>query len=477
MMMMDILVFDTTIFVNLFFLGVVCWNIVFFALSYLLLKRRREVFVICCADLEFKSNGLFSRRRNCFVLEYDRVASIIDAENDTKVYTVSKYGENVCWVVKDCNRSFQERLNEKVFRGGKFDFKKITVIVNPCSGKSGSSSNALQELLSILNIKGAKIPSEDFSVVHTTHRGHAYELGLNASSENNEYLYILVGGDGLLHEFANGLGSRKMNEPSPILAIVPAGSGNGVAKSLGFEMNSIDIGLRILQGNRWMTGFDALYVQFKGKCKSKQGKKVQHVLSLASVNHGIIADVDHDSERFRFLGSLRFHIESFIKICTFQQTTIKVNIESCCQKYKNIDSGLKFTAPKRITRKVTLYNLITANVPFISHDMKFTPSASHNDGFCDVGGLLRSTSRFALLFDVFLKVEDGSFANTRTFLKHGFYHKANSVDIELLVSPSEKETLNGKLIDIDGEFFYASGTVCISPIKKRFQFISNHCLS
>lgn len=78
------------------------------------------------------------------------------------------------------------------------------------------------------------------TVVHTTHRGHASEIATEARRGGID-LVIVHGGDGTVNEVVNGLlgppAPTSMQSvtvgPIPLLAVVPGGSANVFARSLG----------------------------------------------------------------------------------------------------------------------------------------------------------------------------------------------------------------------------------------------------
>ena len=84
-------------------------------------------------------------------------------------------------------------------------------------------------------------------VAHTTHRGHAGELAAQARTDGVA-LIIVHGGDGTVNEVVNGLlgepHPRSMRSvpigPIPLVAVVPGGSANVFARSLGIEPDPVD---------------------------------------------------------------------------------------------------------------------------------------------------------------------------------------------------------------------------------------------
>ncbi len=117
-----------------------------------------------------------------------------------------------------------------------------------------------------------------YKIEYTRHAGHATDLARQAAAEGWEVV-VAVGGDGSVNEVAAGL----MGTDS-VLAIIPAGSGNGLAMHLGLgrDMNRamrllnrseprwLDVGL--MNGRPFVNlagvGFDGLVSNLmKGKAK------------------------------------------------------------------------------------------------------------------------------------------------------------------------------------------------------------------
>lgn len=82
----------------------------------------------------------------------------------------------------------------------------------------------------------------------TEYPGHAPVLAQQAA-ETGTKLIIVAGGDGTLHEVINGL-MRVPKETRPSLGIVPLGSGNDFAWSMGIQHNPIEALKKIYQGER-----------------------------------------------------------------------------------------------------------------------------------------------------------------------------------------------------------------------------------
>jgi len=105
--------------------------------------------------------------------------------------------------------------------------KKIVFIVNPKAGIT-PKSKAIIELLA-----GNIIPSSRFipEVVFTERAGHATELARTAIEKGADIM-VASGGDGTVNEVACAM----VNTGIP-MGILPAGSGNGLARCLGISMS------------------------------------------------------------------------------------------------------------------------------------------------------------------------------------------------------------------------------------------------
>ncbi|MFD4293045.1 diacylglycerol/lipid kinase family protein [Rhodococcus sp. NPDC058505] len=115
---------------------------------------------------------------------------------------------------------------------------RALLIVNP---NATSTTPAARDLLAHALSSRVQV-----RVVHTTHRGHAAELARRAVIEGIG-LIIVHGGDGTVNEVVNGLlgapepGSMSALTigPTPLVAVVPGGSANVFARSLGIDPDPV----------------------------------------------------------------------------------------------------------------------------------------------------------------------------------------------------------------------------------------------
>ena len=105
--------------------------------------------------------------------------------------------------------------------------KHVRFIVNPISG--------INEKESVVKAVEEAIDREkyDFSILSTLYAGHAEELAKMAANENVD-IVAAVGGDGTINEIG-----RALAHTDTAMAVVPCGSGNGLARHLRIPINAL----------------------------------------------------------------------------------------------------------------------------------------------------------------------------------------------------------------------------------------------
>ncbi|KAJ1509924.1 hypothetical protein HMI54_002016 [Coelomomyces lativittatus] len=174
----------------------------------------------------------------------------------------------------------------------------IFILVNPVSGQKRGKKVLEECLLPLFKIANVHVHVELTSGPH-----HAYHVATQLCIEKYTGT-LLVGGDGLVHEFWNGLVTRyegrRLDFP---VGHVASGTGNGLATSLNMVSPCWTV-LAVIHGRHQgldlMKVTDRLTSQVIGYC---------HL----SVTVGYIADVDIESERYRTLGPLRLDLYAFLR--------------------------------------------------------------------------------------------------------------------------------------------------------------------
>lgn len=103
---------------------------------------------------------------------------------------------------------------------------RLAAILNPHAdrGRTASLAEQIQRLLA---------KRVELQLFQTTRRDEAREIAVQAAREGFEGV-VAIGGDGTVHEVANGLLSLAENQ-RPTLGVIPAGSGNDFAFALGID--------------------------------------------------------------------------------------------------------------------------------------------------------------------------------------------------------------------------------------------------
>jgi len=117
-------------------------------------------------------------------------------------------------------------LNSFLYICNEMDTKKrITFIVNPISGTQGKDDipHQIDELLNH--------DLFDYDVRLTEYAGHAAEMAGNLAADGVDVV-VAVGGDGTVNEVA-----RSLVHTQSALAIIPCGSGNGLARHLRIPLD------------------------------------------------------------------------------------------------------------------------------------------------------------------------------------------------------------------------------------------------
>ena len=111
---------------------------------------------------------------------------------------------------------------------------RAVLIVNP---NATSTTAAGRDLLA-----HALESRVELTVVHTDHRGHAIEIGCQATRDGVDVV-IVHGGDGTVNEVVNGIlgpcGSVLPAGARPAVGVVPGGSANVFARALGISQDPI----------------------------------------------------------------------------------------------------------------------------------------------------------------------------------------------------------------------------------------------
>lgn len=107
------------------------------------------------------------------------------------------------------------------------DLGRVMLVANPAA-QNGRGAQAAEHAAALLR---ERLPEGALTVACTSGPRHASALAQRADGCDT---IIALGGDGVIHEVANGLMARPASA-RPMLGVLPVGSGNDYARSLGMS--------------------------------------------------------------------------------------------------------------------------------------------------------------------------------------------------------------------------------------------------
>ncbi|RLM92396.1 sphingosine kinase 2-like [Panicum miliaceum] len=307
--------------------------------------------------------------------------------------------------------------------------KRLFVLVNPFGGRKCAKKIYDMEIKPLFEAAGVSI-----TVQETEYQGHAREVA--SSLDLGKYDGIVcVSGDGVLVEVVSGILQRTDWEDAikmPI-GVVPAGTGNGMAKSL------------LHAASETCSVSNAVFAIIKG----------------------LVADIDIESEKYRWMGSARFDFYAVVRImnlrkyCGSIQFVPAPGYESYGEPVKQVENSIvesleqngkshpssypgpsvEFQASDWRFADGPFVAVWINNVAWAAEDIMAAPEAKFSDGCMDAI-ILRDCPKADLL----MKMSDGSYVKSTyvTYLKVRSFKLSPG---QLVENPKR-----GGIIDVDGEF-------------------------
>ncbi len=301
--------------------------------------------------------------------------------------------------------------------------RHLQVMINPVSGR-GQAAQIFDQVRSLFEQSNIRYTvKQTFSAADT--KNFVKELDLQTIDG-----LVIVGGDGTIHDVIAGLMSRRDRETAikiP-LGIIPGGTGNGLGKTLlsqsGESYDPLNAAFLIVK-DRQQT-FDLAAVQ-------QNNLEYYSFLSLA---WGLISDVDIESEKFKFLGALRFDLYALMLLSSLR--TYKGKFSFLPHADCKLPPGQTSQQGEWRMIEADFIFLWAMNTPWAAYDMNVTPDAQLNDGAMDVLIMRQGTPRWEILTALW-RCGKGQHLN----LPHLEYYKVRAFRLEPL-------TDQGILV-VDGE--------------------------
>ncbi|KAG0266200.1 hypothetical protein DFQ27_009967 [Actinomortierella ambigua] len=189
--------------------------------------------------------------------------------------------------------------------------RRVLLLVNP-KGGTGQAKDISDTIVKPM----FKHSGHQLTEQYTEYAKHAIDIAKHLDIETTDTL-ATISGDGVLHELINGLLQRpdwdKVRRRIS-LALISAGSGNAIATSIGTRDRRV-AALALIRGRTAKTDVFAMAQRNRPR-----------IYSLLMFTWGMMADSDLESDRYRWLGGLRFEIAGFMRIFRLRRYPGKVYV-------------------------------------------------------------------------------------------------------------------------------------------------------
>ncbi|XP_009376260.2 sphingosine kinase 1 isoform X1 [Pyrus x bretschneideri] len=364
---------------------------------------------------------------------------------------------------EDSQRLWCQKLGDYIDSLGRP--KRLFVFVNPFGGSKSASKIYVDHVKPLFEDAGIQ-----FTLQETQYQLHAKEVVKTLDLSKYDGI-VCVSGDGILVEVVNGLLEREDWDAAikiP-LGVVPAGTGNGMAKSLldsvGEPCTPSNAVLAIIRGHK--RSLDVATI-----CQGRM--KFFSVLMLA---WGLVADVDIESEKYRWMGSARLdfyavqrivHLRqyngsiSFVPAPGFEAYGEPTSYSNASEPTNQHNAGapnqeelisirqhsypgpdINLASMDWRTISGPFVSIWLHNVPWGGEDTKAAPDAKFSDGYIDVI-MMRACPKLSLL-----SLMSGLSTGSHIKSPYVLYFKVKAFILQ--PGPLTKDPAKEGIIDSDGE--------------------------
>ncbi|MDY2778189.1 MAG: diacylglycerol kinase family protein [Collinsella sp.] len=264
---------------------------------------------------------------------------------------------------------------------------RTLIIVNPVA-QSGGAATAAAQLRRFLGLychdEGA------FELVETERAGHATDIARSAAGYDS---VLALGGDGVVHEVANGLmGIDAARRPA--LGVLPVGSGNDFARTLGIDESSGADFSRLLTYER--TPLDILRIECDPGADG-EGPRTLH--AVETVSFGLDAAIAIDTYEVRRATGL-----------TGAPLYTLCGLRAFGRSYRDHMALVSIDGSR--AREVRAIFLAIQNGPTYGSGFRICPDADPADGLMDICHAPGPVPR-AIALPVFLSAKTGRHVHSR----------------------------------------------------------------
>ena len=299
------------------------------------------------------------------------------------------------------------------------------VIINQTSG-NGSAKRKWPKIKNELELAGF-----DFDSAFTEYENHSVILIQDAVNKGFTK-FICVGGDGTLHNVANGIQTQNLVVSSEIkIGVIPIGTGNDWIKTYDIPLNIHKAISIIKQGN--VKQQDIGKIEFLNS-----SQKPLYFNNLAGV--GFDGYVVSKVGKYKHLGALAYLIGAVIGLFSFKNfvTTIRLNEKTIKTKSLMVLVGL---------------------CKYSGGGMQLTEEPNPLDGLFDVS-LAKDLNKWEIIKNL-PKLFNGS------IVKHKKVDTYKVNELSVIIDSNNKP-----FIQADGELI-GTGNIKISIVPKAFSFYAN----
>ncbi|EYB99356.1 hypothetical protein Y032_0123g1160 [Ancylostoma ceylanicum] len=215
---------------------------------------------------------------------------------------------------KDAAEKFLTSIREKIRRKlpphllTKEPTGRVLVLINPFSGQKRAEKLWAEHGAHVLHAAGI-----DADVIHTEYPKHATRIIQNLDIDR--YDAVLVNsGDGLVTEVICGLLLRKDRERALKFPIchIPGGTSNALAAAICYACNEPFSSRDVFITECCLMTTRPRYIPLRLYNVETEHDGTKSM--FMSANWGLVADIDLGSERFRWAGMIRLHMEAILRI-------------------------------------------------------------------------------------------------------------------------------------------------------------------
>jgi len=241
-----------------------------------------------------------------------------------------------------------------------------TVVVNPASG-GGRAGRMLPQVLALLR----RSPGHRLVQHRTSGWVHATEVTRRATTVGEDAALVVIGGDGLTH-----LGLNACAGTSTRLAVVPAGTGNDLARGIGLRLKDPLASVRALLDSQLRTVdlIDTAHDDAPGQATPDGARRL--IGSVVATGFDALVNLRANHMRHP-RGSLRYTVATLVELPVFAPLPYRLELDGH-------------------NREVEAMLIAIGNTACYGGGMQICPEAKPDDGLLDLT-ILHAASRAVLI--------------------------------------------------------------------------------